>query len=167
MFNLNIWGRPMKFLFIALMLLPLSACLDKADKQKIQEELTVNQELSIKTSDGVTHDFNIEYVSTLEDMARGLMYRTEMAEDAGMLFDFGTESERKFWMKNTLIPLDMIFIKSDGTIHHIHKNAIPEDLTRISSKGAVKAVLELNGGSAEKLNIQIGDKIEHPIFNDK
>ena len=88
-----------------------------------------------------------------------------MAENHGMLFYFGgEEAGRRFWMKNTLIPLDMIFIKADGTIHHIHENAIPKDLTGVPSNGPVAAVLEINGGVSRKLELQKGDKVKHRFF---
>ena len=121
--------------------------------------------LSIITNDGKEHSFDVELALTLQDQARGLMHRTEMAEDAGMLFYFGNEAERGFWMKNTLIPLDMLFIKADGTIYHIHENAIPHDLTSIRSQGPVAAVLELNAGISAKLGLKAGNKVVHPFFN--
>ncbi len=148
------------FLFV----LPLGAC--KAEKA-IDSVNDFNR-LVIENTSGENHSFQIEVVTTPQDMARGLMYRTELAEDAGMLFYFGgAESEKRFWMKNTLIPLDMIFIKRDGTIHHIHENAVPHDLTRISSQGPVAAVLEINGGLSSKLGLDAGNKVEHPVFTSK
>lgn len=120
--------------------------------------------LTILTVDGAEHVFNIELALTPDVQAQGLMYRTEMPEDAGMLFYFGQEAERGFWMKNTLIPLDMFFIKADGIIHHIHENAIPNDLTSIRSQGPVAAVLEINGGMSAQLKISPGDKVLHPVF---
>ncbi len=92
------------------------------------------------------------------------MNRTELATDAGMLFVFPGEAERSFWMKNTLIPLDMLFIAKDGTIRHIHENAKPNDLTSISSQQPAMAVLELNGGAVKTMNIQVGDTVHHPVF---
>lgn len=109
--------------------------------------------------------FNVELALTAEQQMQGLMNRTSMEDTAGMLFIFNDEKERGFWMKNTLIPLDMIFIKKDGVIHHIHENAQPNDLTSIKSQGPVMAVLEVNGGIADKLNIKEGDIIHHPFFN--
>ncbi|MAZ76889.1 MAG: hypothetical protein CMH31_06280 [Micavibrio sp.] len=93
------------------------------------------------------------------------MHRTTLAENAGMLFYFGAEQPRSFWMKNTLIPLDLIFVKLDGTIHHIHENAIPKDETPLPSQGNVGAVLEINGGLSKKLGIKPGDTIKHQFFN--
>ena len=93
------------------------------------------------------------------------MHRTEMPENSGMLFVFNSPRKTSFWMKNTLIPLDMLFAHPDGTIHHIHHNARPQDETRITSKFPVKAVLELNGGTADKMGIKEGDQIIHRVFS--
>ena len=153
---LNHSYNKIKFLFLILCVLPLFACLG-------EDALTENQ-LLIETQAGESHRFNLELAITQEQQIQGLMNRTELAEDSGMLFYFNEESERAFWMKNTLIPLDIIFIKADGTIHHIHENAIPHDLTRIISNGAVGSVLEVNGGLASKLNIRKGDKVKSPLF---
>ncbi len=120
--------------------------------------------IGIISSDGVRHDFKIELAITPPQQEHGLMDRTHMDENAGMLFMFGGEDERAFWMKNTLIPLDMVFIKKDGTIHKVHDSAVPNDLTSIPSDGPVMAVLELNGGIAKKLGIKAGDKAHHPFF---
>lgn len=145
-----------RFILIALLILPLAGCLEK----KVDDIYR----LSIETASGKKHKFNIELAQTPQEQMRGLMHRTEMAEDAGMLFIFETEREARFWMKNTLIPLDMIFIRADGTIHRIHENAIPHDLTGVPSEGPVKAILELNGGISAKLGLQKGDKILHTVF---
>lgn len=123
--------------------------------------------LTIISADNMSHPFTVELALTVEEQATGLMHRTEMAEDAGMLFYFGEEAERGFWMKNTLIPLDMIFIRADGTIHKIHENAVPEDLTRISSNGPVAAVLEIKGGVSRKMGIKPGDRVEYSFFKQK
>ena len=152
-----------KFLILALLLpliLPLSACKDKAVALPLDEN-----KLAIQTTSGQSHIFDVEVVSTPKELMQGLMHRTEMAEDAGMLFDFGgVEQERRFWMKNTLIFLDLIFIRADGTIHHIHEKAVPHDLTGIPSYGPVAAVLEINGGLSSKLGIAKGDRVKHRVF---
>jgi len=145
-----------RFILIALLILPLAGCLE--------EKVDDIYRLSIETASGKKHKFNIELAQTPQEQMRGLMHRTEMAEDAGMLFIFETEREARFWMKNTLIPLDMIFIRADGTIHRIHENAIPHDLTGVPSEGPVKAILELNGGISVKLGLQKGDKVRHSVF---
>ena len=145
-----------RFILIALLILPLAGCLE--------EKVDDIYRLSIETESGKKHKFNIELAQTPQEQMRGLMHRTEMAEDAGMLFIFETEREARFWMKNTLIPLDMIFIRADGTIHRIHENAIPHDLTGVPSEGPVKAILELNGGVSTKLGLDKGDKVRHSVF---
>jgi hypothetical protein len=110
------------------------------------------------------HVFHVEIVTTPEQMAQGLMYRKSLAPDAGMLFDYGRPQPASFWMKNTLIPLDMIFIGADGRIVNIHERAVPHSLDPIPSAGPVRAVLEVNGGTASRLGIKPGDRVLHPIF---
>lgn len=122
------------------------------------------RDLTITTKDGKVHAFKVELALTPQQQAYGLMNRTSLPENAGMLFFWAEEREQSFWMKNTLIPLDLIFIRKDGTIHHIHHNAKPHDLTALPSKGPVSAVLEVNGGTAERLKIAKGDKIHHLLF---
>jgi uncharacterized membrane protein (UPF0127 family) len=110
-------------------------------------------------------EFDVEIASQPIDLHVGLMFRKEMAKDRGMLFEFGDEpKEESFWMKDTLIPLDMIFVAADGHIVNIHPNARPGDITPIPSLEPVTAVLEINGGMAEGLGIKVGDKVLHPYF---
>jgi len=108
--------------------------------------------------------FNIELALDEAQRARGLMFRDKLGPYDGMLFDFYREAPVSFWMKNTLIPLDMVFIAGDGTIRHIHANAVPLSTDAIPSEFPVRAVLEINGGSARLLGIKPGDKVRHPIF---
>ncbi len=116
--------------------------------------------LTIATTDGKTIDLRVEVAATPEHWQQGLMYRTDMADDAGMIFVMGQPPRVvSFWMKNTLIPLDMVFISADGTVARIHENAQPHDTTSISSQVEVVAVLELAGGRARALGVQAGDKI--------
>lgn len=134
------------------------------EKASAQEEGFVKN-LSIMSHDGKMHDFMVELALTPEQQMQGLMYRTELAKNKGMLFIFGQEQEGiSFYMKNTLIPLDMLFIKRDGTIHHIHKNAVPNDLTSIPSQGPTYAVLEVIGGLTSELGIVEGDKAFGAFF---
>ncbi|MFN4310959.1 MAG: DUF192 domain-containing protein [Ferrovibrio sp.] len=121
-------------------------------------------ELVIVTSGKGPQRFTVELADTDQSRARGMMFRTSMAPDAGMLFDFKQEQMASFWMRNTLIPLDMIFIRADGTILNIHQRAIPGDETGINSAGPVRAVLEINGGTASRLGIRPGDRVQHAIF---
>jgi uncharacterized membrane protein (UPF0127 family) len=108
--------------------------------------------------------FNIELALDDTQRARGLMYRDKLGPYDGMLFDFYQEAPVSFWMKNTKIPLDMLFIAADGTIKHIQANATPLSTDPIPSKFPVRAVLEINGGSARLLGIKEGDKVRYSIF---
>jgi len=117
--------------------------------------------LTIKTAAAAEHHFNLEVVDTAESRAKGLMFRTALAPDAGMLFDFKESRQVSFWMQNTLIPLDMLFIRQDGTIANIHVNAKPLDPTSIPSDGAVQFVLEIAGGRSVELGIKAGDTVIH------
>lgn len=120
--------------------------------------------LTIATADG-DHHFNVEVVDTPESRAQGLMFRTSLAPDAGMLFDFKEDRPVSFWMQNTLIPLDMIFIRRDGTIANVHVNARPLDPTSIPSDGPVAFVLEIPGGRSVELGIKAGDTVLHDRIN--
>lgn len=111
-----------------------------------------------------TVSFQIELADTVSERSQGLMHRTEMADEAGMLFVYPYTRPVSFWMKNTLIPLDMIFINARGVVHRVHANAIPHDTTSIPSGGPVRAVLEINGGLARKMGIRPGSKIRHPAL---
>ena len=108
--------------------------------------------------------FSVEVADDAEERARGLMFRDSLATSSGMLFVYERPQELSFWMRNTLIPLDMIFVDSAGVVQHIHSNAIPQDLTPIRG-GRGLAVLEINGGLAERLGLEIGDELRHPAFN--
>ena len=120
-------------------------------------------DLVIDTATGA-HHFSVEVVDTPAKRELGLMYRTHLDPDKGMLFDFGDPEPVSFWMKNTLIPLDMIFITADGRVANVAANAIPGDLTPIDSAGAVTGVLEIPGGEAAKLGIKPGDVVHHKMF---
>lgn len=112
-------------------------------------------------SESGEHTFQVDVVDTFATRAQGLMNVPELAPDAGMLFDFKETRPVAFWMENTLIPLDMLFIEADGTILNIHAEAIPGDRTSIPSAGPVQFVLEIPGGRAAELGIEAGDKVEH------
>ena len=121
-------------------------------------------DISILTARGENHELSVELAITGAQHAKGLMHRDKIEAGTGMLFLYHDERERNFWMKNTLIPLDIIFIRHDGAIHHIHSEAQPGSLDLISSNGAVKAVLEIAGGEAEDRNINIGDRVIYDAF---
>lgn len=108
--------------------------------------------------------FNVEVMRDDAGRSRGLMFRRHMAADHGMLFDFEREEPVTMWMKNTYLPLDMVFIRPDGTISRIAADTEPLSTAIIPSGSPVSAVLELNAGTAAKLGIQPGDRIEHPLF---
>ncbi len=144
----------------------LTACKEEQQVSGSNNHLKQSSSLVIvETQDGQSHSFTVELALTQEQQAQGLMNRTQLDDDKGMLFYFGEEREQAFWMKNTLIPLDMIFIKQNGRIHHIHENAIPKDLTPVKSMGSVAGVLEINGGLSRQLGIEPGDTIKHPFFS--
>lgn len=133
---------------IATVALPLAACSDEG-------------KLVLHSSTG-DYTFNVEVVDTNETRAKGLMFVQELADDAGMLFDFKQEREVSFWMRNTFIPLDMVFIGADGVVKNIHVNARPHDVTGIPSDGPVQFVLEIPGGRSVEIGLQPGDTVEHP-----
>jgi hypothetical protein len=105
--------------------------------------------------------FNIEIADTDAEREKGLMFRQELAPDAGMLFDFFKEQETSFWMQNTLIPLDMVFIGADGLVKSIHVNARPMDPTPIPSGVPVRFVLEIAGGRSQQIGLAVGDRLEN------
>jgi len=120
--------------------------------------------LEIATKTGV-HSFSVELVDNDADRAKGLMHRRSLPEGTGMLFDFHREQDVSFWMQNTYIPLDMIFIRADGRIHRIAENTVPLSLEQVPSRGPVRGVLEVIAGTSRKLGIAPGDRVAHPIFS--
>ncbi len=119
--------------------------------------------LTVTSSNGV-HAFQVEVAKTAAEQEKGLMFRTDIPDNGGMLFwpyppGGGAPKEASFWMKNTPSPLDIIFIRANGTIARINENAIPEDQTPITSGEPVGAVLELKGGRTSTLGISEGDKV--------
>ncbi|KQM67542.1 hypothetical protein ASE75_00925 [Sphingomonas sp. Leaf17] len=115
-------------------------------------------------SAGKSHVFTVETAKTTEEQARGLMYRTDLKPDGGMLFwpyppEGGAPREASFWMKNTPTPLDIVYIRADGTIAHIAENTVPFSESPIPSGEPVGAVLELVGGRTSELGIAEGDRV--------
>lgn len=137
--------RAMMMALAAAMALPVAACSEKA-------EAPATVPLTIRDGD-VVHKFNVEVARTAEEQKQGLMFRTSLPADGGMIFPFEKPRFASFWMKNTLIPLDMIFVRADGSIDRIAENTIPESLEPVVSGGEVSAVLELAGGTAARLGI--------------
>jgi len=117
----------------------------------------------IDSGRGAVH-FSVEIAADEASQEKGLMYRTKLAPGAGMLFDFHKPEFQTFWMKNTVLPLDMIFIRPDGTISSIAPDAIPYSETPIPSYEPVRAVLEINGGRAAALGIEPGQRVHSSIF---
>ena len=122
------------------------------------------QPLEIATKNGV-QVFSVELATTEEEKTTGLMFRKELPDGKGMLFDFSPAQEVSMWMKNTYIPLDMIFIRADGRILRIAENTEPMSIKVIPSNGLAKAVLEVPAGTAQKYGIRPGDHVGHPLFD--
>lgn len=122
-------------------------------------------ELTIVTAGG-KHKFAVELATTPAQMEQGLMFRQSLAPDAGMLFDFKVPSMASMWMKNTFIPLDMLFVDARGHIVNIGERTVPGSLDPVSAAAPVRAVIELNGGTAARLGIRPGDRVLFPIFGD-
>lgn len=122
------------------------------------------ERLVILGREGRRHEFNVEMALTPDQQMVGLMFRNEVPANEGMLFDWGAPRESSMWMRNTLVPLDMLFIAADGRIHRIAERTTPHSLAPIDSRGPVRATLELRGGIAEQLDIRVGDRALHRIF---
>jgi len=146
------------FLFIGLTLSPVIA-------SKAADLVYPTSEAWIESADK-RHHFIIEIAETEAQVRRGLMFRADLADDAGMLFDYDPPTYVTMWMKNTLIPLDMLFVDERGVIGRIAAWTTPLSLEAIPSGGPVRAVIELKGGITEQLGIKTGDKVVHPIFGE-
>lgn len=120
-------------------------------------------DLSIVTATG-PHHFAVEVMRTREQLERGLMYRRQMAADRGMLFDFGVVQPVTMWMRNTYLPLDMVFIAADGRVVSVKRDAEPLSETTIPSGGDVLGVLEVNAGTAARIGLEPGDRVVDPMF---
>ncbi len=139
------------------LLTPIASC--KAEEASI---LPTHPLIVKSKAGGMEHRFEVEIANTPETIMQGLMFRSSMPENHGMLFAFPHDGERNFWMKNTYIPLDILFIKRSGIIHHIHEGARPLDETPLPSNGPVLNVLELNAGVTNMLGIKPGDIVYLP-----
>jgi len=120
-----------------------------------------SSELVFVTKSG-EHHFEAEIVDTDAARSKGLMYRTKLAPNAGMLFDFKEVRSVSFWMRNTLIPLDMIFVAENGVVVNVHANAKPHDPTPIPSAAPVRFVFEIAGGRAKEIDLIAGSQLIHP-----
>lgn len=149
--------------FAALLLILPAACqAGNAELAKSAAGLSVIP-LQIATASGKSFDFKVEVARTENEQARGLMFRDSLAPDAGMIFPMTPPRPASFWMKNTVIPLDMIFVRPDGTIARIAADTVPYSLDSVESGEPVSAVLEIAGGRAAELGIVEGDKVSwHP-----
>lgn len=145
--------RPARALLLTLILLLLAAAPVRAGGV-----------VHVETDTG-RHTFTIELADTPALRARGLMFRDSMPDDHGMLFDFGRDEEVRMWMQNTYIPLDMIFLLADGTVHRIARDTTPFSTETIASRGAVRAVLEVNAGVSRRIGLRPGHVVRHAIFS--
>jgi uncharacterized membrane protein (UPF0127 family) len=143
------------FVFLLLLAAPVTLA------QQLQSFPT--GELTIEGAGG-RHKFRVEIATSPAQLQQGLMFRQQLAPDAGMLFDFQHSGRVSMWMKNTLIPLDMLFIDADGRIINIAERTVPYSLDPVAAAAPARAVLELNGGTATRLGIRPGDRVLFPIF---
>lgn len=126
-------------------------------------ETFATSELTIQTAGGA-HRFTIELALSDAQMEQGLMFRRSLAADAGMLFDFKAPTSVTMWMKNTLIPLDMLFLDEHGRVSDIHERAVPLSTDIIAPRGPARYVIELNGGTVARLGIKPGDQVTSPYI---
>jgi uncharacterized membrane protein (UPF0127 family) len=119
--------------------------------------------VTIASANGQAHDFQLEVADTEAQRRRGLMFREELPADGGMIFIYERPHVAAMWMKNTLIPLDMVFVDAKWTIVHIAARTTPHSLTPVTAGVAVKAVIELNGGSCDRLGIRVGDRVHYEL----
>src|ERR1700761_4822938 len=151
--------RYLKLLSLVFALLPVAGLADPTPPPHPLPHST----LVIDTSNGPVK-FDVEMANDKQSQEYGLMFRKSLAANAGMLFDFHTTVMTSFWMKNTLIPLDMVFITMDGTVSSVAPDAVPMSLTNISSVEPIRAVLEIGGGRAAQFGIYPGEKVHNAIF---
>lgn len=155
--------RPLLYIVIILILGLAASLLGQDLVGDAKNDRLAGEELVIETASGPV-TFFVEVVDTNETRAQGLMFREELAPNAGMLFDFKRQQPVSFWMRNTLIPLDMFFIKTDGRIVNIAKRTVPHSERGIPSVEPVLGVLETNAGVADRLGIKPGDVVRHRVF---
>jgi uncharacterized membrane protein (UPF0127 family) len=140
------------------------ACVRAADEPTAAQPELPREQLVIVTHDGVKHPFSVEMAMTPEQQRTGLMFRTTIPDGTGMFFDWGAPRLQTMWMENCPVGEDMLFIGEDGTIRHIAERTVPQSTAFISSVVPVRATLEVAAGTAEKLDIRVGDKVLQRIF---
>jgi uncharacterized membrane protein (UPF0127 family) len=152
--------------FLASLLLGACAFGDRSNAASAGEAAYISplEDLTIVGADGKAHAFKVEIADDEAEREHGLMNRPSMPRDHGMLFEFQDKRERSFWMRNTFIPLDIIYLDETGRIVSIQANAIPFNETPLPSYGSATGVLEINGGLADELGIKQGDTVRHPFF---
>lgn len=156
--------RRVAVIFAACLSLLPAACAESGPGQAAVSPIEFRTApLEIVTATGV-YPMTVEVAETPAQRERGLMYRTEMAADAGMIFNYHTDQRVAIWMKNTVLPLDLLFINADGSVFDVVKGAVPYSLEIIPSGGPVRAVLELNAGTVERLSIRRGDTVRFEAF---
>jgi uncharacterized membrane protein (UPF0127 family) len=144
--------------------LALSAAAAAAEEPTTAQPDLPKEKLVIITHEGKPHDFMVEMATTPKQQEIGLMFRTSVPPDGGMLFDWGSPRISQMWMRNTVSSLDMIFIDQDGVIRRIVENTVPQSLAIIDSLVPVKATLEAAAGTAARLDIRVGDKVQAKLF---
>ena len=152
-----------RFLLALAATLPFGAWAEPPEPTGPQPELP-KEKLVIVGHGGAEHVFSVEMATTEEQQTVGEMFRKSIAPDEGMLFDWGFPRSSQMWMRNTLVPLDMVFINADGTIRSIAENTTPRSLAVIDSRGPVRATLEIAAGTTAKLDIRVGDTVKQRIF---
>ena len=150
-------------MLLLLALSPLPALAQDPNPTGPQPELP-KERLVITTRDGTPYEFSVEMAIKPDQQTVGLMFRPVVPPDGGMLFDWGAPRDSQMWMRNTIAPLDMVFINADGTIRSIAENTVPQSLAVIDSRGPVRATLELAAGTTARLNIRVGDRVQQRIF---
>ena len=149
---------------LAVLSLVASATMSMQVRAQGAPATTATEALAVVTAGGQRHSFQVEVMRNDEQRARGLMFRRFLPADRGMLFDFQRVAPVSMWMQNTYIPLDMLFIRADGTIARIEEHTEPLSTRTIPSGEPVLGVLEINAGVSAQLGIKAGDRIEHPMF---
>jgi len=145
-------------------LLAAAAAVGPASAQDAPQPKLPTEPLVIVTRDGKRHAFRVEMAVDPQHQTVGLMWRPSVGAEEGMLFDWGQPRESSMWMRNTITSLDMVFITQEGRVLRIAERTTPRSLAPISSGGPVRATLELAAGTAERLDIRVGDRVEQRIF---